>query len=88
MKTTVSTGYDGTRYGLGLFVWDGPCGTTYGHGGGMPGYENSFASSEDGTRQAATMMSFSAFPEAAGAAYSELTARAEAAAFAGHACRP
>jgi D-alanyl-D-alanine carboxypeptidase len=69
MKTLVETGSEGTRYGLGLFAWDTQCGTLYGHGGGMPGYENSFQNSEDGSRQSGTLLTFSVAPDAVNEAF-------------------
>jgi hypothetical protein len=45
----------------------------FGHGGEMPGYHNSFASSEDGTRQAGSMTNFSLASESASDAHGELS---------------
>jgi D-alanyl-D-alanine carboxypeptidase len=67
MKTVVPTTYGPTiHYGLGLFVYDTPCGTLIGHGGGMPGYENQFVSSPDGRRQIGVMRNFEEAPEIIG----------------------
>jgi D-alanyl-D-alanine carboxypeptidase len=68
MKTTVATPWPGTRYGLGLMVHDAPCGRLIGHGGTMPGYQNSTLSTEDGSRQMSVMFPFSEAPEAFGEA--------------------
>jgi D-alanyl-D-alanine carboxypeptidase len=68
MKTTVPTGFAGTSYGLGLFVYDSPYGPLIGHGGGMPGYENQFVSSADGRRQLGLMRNYEAAPDAVGEA--------------------
>jgi D-alanyl-D-alanine carboxypeptidase len=68
MKTTVATEWPGSRYGLGLIVSDSRCGRLIGHGGTMPGYQNTMLSSEDGSRQITLMVPFSVAPESMGEA--------------------
>ena len=64
MKTTVDTGWSaGSHYGLGLIVQDTPCGRLIGHGGTIPGYQNTMLNSEDGSKQFALLVPFSAAPE-------------------------
>ena len=55
MQTTVDTG-SGFRYGLGLVSIELPCGTFWGHEGGLPGYENWALSSSDGEDQVVMMV--------------------------------
>ena len=55
MQTTVATG-PGFRYGLGLVSIELPCGTFWGHEGGLPGYENWALSSSDGEDQVVMMV--------------------------------
>jgi D-alanyl-D-alanine carboxypeptidase len=55
MQTTVATG-SGFRYGLGLVSIELPCGTFWGHEGGLPGYENWALSSSDGEDQVVMMV--------------------------------
>ncbi|MDA0163056.1 beta-lactamase family protein [Solirubrobacter ginsenosidimutans] len=78
MKTTVPTSYGpGIRYGLGLFFFDDtPCGTLIGHGGGMPGYENQFASTPDGRHQVGIMRNYEEAPDAVTEAQGTLWSKA------------
>ena len=55
MQTTVDTG-SGFRYGLGLVSIELPCGTVWGHEGGLPGYENWALSTRDGEDQVVMMV--------------------------------
>ena len=67
MKTTVDTGwFEGSHYGLGLIVQDTPCGRLIGHGGTIPGYQNTMLNSEDGSQQFALLVPFSVAPEELG----------------------
>lgn len=43
-------------YGLGLDIFQTPCGTAYGHAGDMPGYRNIVLASGDGARVVAVMV--------------------------------
>jgi D-alanyl-D-alanine carboxypeptidase len=87
MKTTVPTGYaPGIRYGLGLFFYDTPCGTLIGHGGGMPGYENQFASSADGRRQMGIVRNYEEAPDVVTEAQNDLWQHVMSTAFAGTGC--
>jgi D-alanyl-D-alanine carboxypeptidase len=54
----------GFGYGLGLFVVDSPCGTLFGHEGGLPGFNNTTLTSEDGTRQFGVMINVESAPAA------------------------
>ena len=49
MKTTVKVTPE-QGYGLGLIQWRYPCGTFWGHGGGLFGYETFAASTGEGRR--------------------------------------
>ena len=67
MKTTVDTGwFPGSHYGLGLIVQDTPCGRLIGHGGTIPGYQNTMLNSEDGSKQFALLVPFSVASEELG----------------------
>jgi D-alanyl-D-alanine carboxypeptidase len=63
MKTRVEIA-PGVGYGLGMFVFDTPCGPLWGHGGAIPGFSNELTSSEDGTRQYGLMINADTAPEA------------------------
>ena len=63
MKTRVEID-PGVGYGLGLFVFDTPCGPLWGHGGSIPGFNNELYSSEDGTRQYGLMINAEIPPQA------------------------
>ena len=54
------------RYGLGLMEYPSDCGRLLGNGGDIPGFANVFQNSEDGTRQAAVIVTASAAPDAVG----------------------
>ncbi|MEV7602032.1 serine hydrolase domain-containing protein [Kitasatospora sp. NPDC089797] len=53
MQRTTATG-GGQAYGLGLQRVDTPCGTFWGHAGGIPGYSTEMLGSADGRRQFAS----------------------------------
>jgi D-alanyl-D-alanine carboxypeptidase len=55
MKRPVEAG-PGFGYGLGLPVVDTPCGTLFGHEGGVPGFANWLLNSEDASRQFGVMI--------------------------------
>jgi D-alanyl-D-alanine carboxypeptidase len=53
MMTTVPTGFNGYRYGLGIEMYSLPCGTTiFGHTGGYPGYISASFRTLDSSREA------------------------------------
>ena len=56
MTTTVSP-FAGAGYGLGLLTLDTPCGTIWGHTGGIPGYVTISYHNRAGTRSAVLVMS-------------------------------
>lgn len=56
MRSTVDTGGDGTRYGLGLMEQDLPCGTAAGHDGGIAGYSSAAFTIPDNGRQAVVLV--------------------------------
>ena len=55
MMTTVDTGL-GPHYGLGLFTFDTPCGTIWGHDGFLPPYLSFAMTDVTGTRSAVLLM--------------------------------
>jgi D-alanyl-D-alanine carboxypeptidase len=55
MTTTVSAA-PGLGYGLGIFTADTPCGTIWGHDGGIPGYVSIAYNNLEGTRSAVVLM--------------------------------
>ncbi|MFJ9697639.1 serine hydrolase domain-containing protein [Kitasatospora sp. NPDC101183] len=73
-----STHGEGRTYGLGLQRLDTPCGTYWGHAGGIPGYMTMMLSSPDGRRQVAASTSPYDVPDeaAARAAWSRVTTTA------------
>ncbi|MFF9606164.1 serine hydrolase domain-containing protein [Streptomyces sp. NPDC014684] len=50
MRTTVDAPEEGGGYGLGLIKVDTPCGTVWGHTGGLPGYSSEIYTDATGTR--------------------------------------
>jgi D-alanyl-D-alanine carboxypeptidase len=46
----------GLGYGLGIFSADTPCGTIWGHDGGIPGYVSIAYNNAEGTRSAVVLM--------------------------------
>ena len=60
MKAGVPTTVTGMRYGGGLQIRELPCGTVYGHDGGIFGFANVAVSSEDGTHQ--VVLAINLFP--------------------------
>lgn len=56
MTTTVSV-FAGAGYGLGILTVDTPCGTIWGHTGGIPGYITISYHNRSGTRSAVLVMS-------------------------------
>ena len=87
MKRTVPA-WKGTpyRYGLGLMEYPSDCGRLLGNGGDIPGFANVFQNSEDGTRQAAVIVTASAAPGAVGEARNVAQQRALGDALGDHAC--
>lgn len=53
MRTTVAAPEEGGAYGLGLMKVDTPCGTVWGHTGGLPGYSSEIYTDATGTRSVA-----------------------------------
>ncbi|MFE5402825.1 serine hydrolase domain-containing protein [Streptomyces sp. NPDC056580] len=53
MRTTVEAPEEGGGYGLGLIKVDTPCGTVWGHTGGLPGYSSEIYTDATGTRSVA-----------------------------------
>jgi D-alanyl-D-alanine carboxypeptidase len=69
MMTTVSSpAYPGYGVGLGLFSLETPCGTVWGHEGGIPGYVSPAVTDRVGSRGAVVLMPTEP-DEAIGAAY-------------------
>jgi D-alanyl-D-alanine carboxypeptidase len=87
MKTTVPA-WKGTklRYGLGLMESPSECGRVLGNGGDIPGFKNVFQNSEDGSRQAATIVNASAHPGPVGEARNVAQEHALSTALAGDSC--
>jgi D-alanyl-D-alanine carboxypeptidase len=87
MKTTVPA-WRGTkiRYGLGLTESPSECGRVLGNGGDIVGFKNVFQNSEDGTRQAATIVNAGAHPEPVGEARGVAQEQALSTALAGGPC--
>jgi D-alanyl-D-alanine carboxypeptidase len=56
MKTTVTAGNAGFRYGLGLIYGDAPCSAVWGHNGDYVGYFDFAITSETADRQVVLMM--------------------------------
>ncbi|MFJ3667284.1 serine hydrolase domain-containing protein [Streptomyces sp. NPDC090106] len=75
MRTTVDAPEERGRYGLGLMQVSTPCGTVWGHTGGLPGYSSEIYSDADGRRSVAVLTStnFGIKEEAAAAANKDLT---------------
>ena len=73
-------------YGLGLFVFDTPCGPLWGHGGNIPGFGNEVYSSADGSRQYGLMINADIAPEAVYEQYFLAGERAAEEMFAGLPC--
>ncbi len=55
MRTTVDAPEEGGAYGLGLMKVDTPCGTVWGHTGGLPGYSSEIYTDATGTRSVAVL---------------------------------
>jgi CubicO group peptidase (beta-lactamase class C family) len=58
--------------GLGLFVVDTPCGTLFGHAGGVPGFGNWMLTSDDASHQFGVMINAEDAPAAASERYATL----------------
>jgi D-alanyl-D-alanine carboxypeptidase len=56
MTTTVETGNPGSRYGLGIYSMDTPCGTVWGHDGGIAGYVSFALNDREGSRSAVVLL--------------------------------
>ena len=85
MKTPVEI-VPGFGYGLGLEVSDSPCGTLFGHGGGIMGYMNLVLNSEDGEHQFGTMINASAAPPSVFEPFNRVIDEGLRQAFAGEPC--
>ncbi|GHC18202.1 D-alanyl-D-alanine carboxypeptidase [Streptomyces anthocyanicus] len=57
MRTTVDAPEEGGAYGLGVMKADTPCGTVWGHTGGLPGYSSEIYTDATGTRSVAVFTS-------------------------------
>ena len=57
MRTTVDAPEEGGGYGLGLMRVDTPCGTVWGHTGGLPGYSSEIYTDVSGRRSVAVLTS-------------------------------
>ncbi|WP_344598136.1 serine hydrolase domain-containing protein [Streptomyces violaceusniger] len=57
MRTTVSAPEEGGGYGLGLMKVNTPCGTVWGHTGGLPGYSSEIYTDAGGHRSVAVLTS-------------------------------
>ncbi|WP_199813262.1 serine hydrolase domain-containing protein [Streptomyces aureocirculatus] len=57
MRTTVAAPEDGGGYGLGLMKVNTPCGTVWGHTGGLPGYSSEIYTDAKGRRSVAVLTS-------------------------------
>ncbi|MGW8378955.1 serine hydrolase domain-containing protein [Streptomyces sp. ODS28] len=57
MRTTVAAPEEGGGYGLGLMKVNAPCGTVWGHTGGLPGYSSEFYTDAGGHRSVAVLTS-------------------------------
>ncbi|MEU6680312.1 serine hydrolase domain-containing protein [Streptomyces sp. NPDC046925] len=55
MRTTVDAPEEGGGYGLGLMKVDTPCGTVWGHTGGLPGYSSEIYTDTGGHRSIAVL---------------------------------
>jgi D-alanyl-D-alanine carboxypeptidase len=56
MTTTVATGVEGFRFGLGIYTRDTPCGTVWGHDGGITGYVSYAYTDRRGSRSSIVLM--------------------------------
>jgi D-alanyl-D-alanine carboxypeptidase len=56
MTTTVETGVEGFRYGLGIYTRDTPCGTVWGHDGGIAGYVSFAYTDRRGSRSSIVLL--------------------------------
>jgi D-alanyl-D-alanine carboxypeptidase len=57
MRATVAAPEEGGGYGLGLMKVNTPCGTVWGHTGGLPGYSSEFYTDASGRRSVAVLTS-------------------------------
>lgn len=57
MRTTVAAPEEGGGYGLGLMKVNTPCGTVWGHTGGLPGYSSEIYTDARGRRSVAVLTS-------------------------------
>ncbi|WP_430542811.1 serine hydrolase domain-containing protein [Streptomyces iconiensis] len=57
MRTTVAAPEEGGGYGLGLMKVNTPCGTVWGHTGGLPGYSSEVYTDASGKRSVAVLTS-------------------------------
>ncbi|MET9296641.1 serine hydrolase domain-containing protein [Streptomyces sp. NPDC003077] len=57
MRTTIDAPEEGGGYGLGLMEVKTPCGTVWGHTGGLPGYSSEIYTDASGTRSLALLTS-------------------------------
>jgi hypothetical protein len=85
MKSAVEVA-PGFGYGLGLLVVDSPCGTLFGHDGGVPGFANTSLSSDDGSRQFGVMINAEAAPAAVSGPFTLAIEQGIREAFSGQPC--
>ncbi|NLT56083.1 MAG: beta-lactamase family protein [Actinomycetales bacterium] len=69
--TTTVTVQPGARYGLGIAALDRPCGTVWGHSGGIPGYTSNVVVDRRG-RRAAVVLLATDLDENSAAAYEDV----------------
>lgn len=81
--TTVATGQEGRRAGLGIEVSDSPYGPLVGHEGDMLGFSTKALSSPDGRRQTVLAVNVKFAPDAVDHAFDAAAAAATRAAFGG-----
>jgi D-alanyl-D-alanine carboxypeptidase len=65
LLTAMKTPAPGSNYGLGLAAQATPCGTVWGHVGGIPGYRSVAGASEDGTRAMVMLVNVTPVPQPA-----------------------
>jgi D-alanyl-D-alanine carboxypeptidase len=76
MTTTVAdSAYPGLGIGLGIWSVETPCGTAWGHEGGIPGYKSFALNNRSGTRSAVVLVP-TELDEAIGAAFADAVATA------------
>jgi D-alanyl-D-alanine carboxypeptidase len=74
-RTATSPAYPGIRIGLGIWAVETPCGTVWGHEGGIPGYKSFALNNYVGTRSAVVLVP-TELDQAIGAAFEAAVATA------------